>query len=144
MQISRAFKMAVLACALVCAPACDKGLGRNVITSLRISPDEAGSRTPSSFPSAATVYVIVRVANVREKSKVLSRIFYENVEGQPPNTEIPNAQKEAPVQGDTGYAAFNYFYSGDGWPKGTYRVEVSLVTASGEERDRKSATFNVS
>ena len=146
MRNSRLFRTLTLISLMLAALAsCNVGVGRNVIASLKISPDEAGSRTPSSFPQAATVYVIVRVANARERLKVVCRVYNEQVAGQQTGTEIEGSMREAEVTGgENGYAAFNYSHAGEGWPKGTYRVEVRLLSLSGVEKDQKADTFVVS
>ena len=42
------------------------------------------------------------------------------------------------------YATFPYSYTDQGWPRGTFRVEVSMFDENGERVDRKVDTFTVS
>lgn len=142
-------KIVLAACALVVVVASSlttSGCGWRAtkVSSLHVSADREGSRKPSSFPPPATVYVIALVSNPRVKHKVKARVLYESVEGQAAGSEVPYSQKEFDLYENTRHATFPYEYAGGGWPKGTYRVEVSLHDEAGAQVDQRSDTFVVS
>jgi hypothetical protein len=44
----------------------------------------------------------------------------------------------------SGTATFTFTPPPDGWPKGKYKLEVSMLNEEGQQKDQKTASFTVS
>jgi len=110
------------------------------ISSLKISSDEAGKEETKTFKPGDKVYTTAQISNNGGKVDVKWRILYDDGDkaGQP----VPGAEKSLEVEGDRP-ASFWITLPPDGFRNGRYKSEVSM-TYSGEQKDQKSATFEVS
>jgi len=112
------------------------------LSSLKVSKDKAGSSETSAFGPNDTVYVVGTVSNAPGKVKVKGLLAFDDVAGQQPGP-IPGLEKTLDLDG-SGTATYTFTPPPAGWPKGKYKVEVTLMDDSGAQKDQKSATFTIS
>ena len=112
------------------------------LSSLKVSKDKAGSSETSAFGPNDTVYVVGTVSNAPGKVKVKGLLAFDDVAGQQPGP-IPGLEKTLDLEG-SGTATYTFTPPPAGWPKGKYKVEVTLMDDSGAQKDQKSATFTIS
>jgi len=112
------------------------------LSSLKVSKDKAGSSETSTFGPNDTVYVVGTVSNAPGKVKVKGLLAFDEVAGQQPGP-IPGLEKILDLEG-SGTATYTFTPPPAGWPKGKYKVEVTLMDDSGAQKDQKSATFTIS
>ena len=112
------------------------------LSSLKVSKDKAGSSETSTFGPNDTVYVVGTVSNAPGKVKVKGLLAFDDVAGQQPGP-IPGLEKTLDLEG-SGTATYTFTPPPAGWPKGKYKVEVTLMDDSGAQKDQKSATFTIS
>jgi hypothetical protein len=112
------------------------------LSSLKLSKDKSASSETSSFGPNDTVYGVGTVSNAPGKVKVKGLLAFEDVEGQKQGP-IPGLEKTLDLEG-SGTATYTFTPPPDGWPKGKYKIEVTLMDEKGEQKDQKSATFTVS
>ncbi len=110
------------------------------ISSLKVSSDEAGKEETKSFKPGDKVYTIAKIANNGGKVEVKRRILYD--EGDKAGQPVTGAEKTLEVEGDRP-AVFWITLPPAGFKDGRYKSEVSMIY-SGEQKDQKSATFEVS
>ena len=112
------------------------------LSSVKIGKDKAVASESSSFSPTDTVYAVGTVSNAPGKVKVKGLLAFEDVEGQKQGP-IPGLEKTLDLEG-SGTATYSFTPPPDGWPKGKYKIEVTLMDDSGAQKDQKSATFTVS
>jgi hypothetical protein len=112
------------------------------LSSVKISKDKSGSPETSSFAAEDTIYVVGTVSNAPGKVKVKGALAFEDVEGQKPGP-IPGLEKTLDLEG-SGTATYTFTPPPSGWPKGKYKVEVTMMDDSGQQKDQKSASFTIS
>jgi hypothetical protein len=126
---------AVMAVVLAC------GATTANISSLKISTDEQGKNETKSFRAGDKVYAVAQIANNGGKVDAKFRVLYDDVEGQQSGNQLPGAEKTLEVEGDRP-AIFWITLPPGGLKNGRYKVEVSM-TYAGEQKDQKTATFDV-
>ena len=99
-------------------------------------------KSPDSFHLLAKVYTVAQISNNVGKVQAKFRILYDDVEGQTAGTLVQGAEKTLDVEGDRP-AIFWITLPPSGFQNGRYKVDVSMLY-SGEQKDQKSATFDVS
>ncbi len=109
------------------------------ISSLKVSTDEAGKDETKTFKPGDKVYTVAQISNNGGKVEVKWRILYD--EGDKAGQPVPGAEKSLEVEGDRP-AVFWITLPPAGFKDGRYKSEVSM-TYSGEQKDQKSATFEV-
>jgi hypothetical protein len=112
------------------------------ISSLKIGKDKAVSSESSSFGPNDTVYAVGTVANAPGAVKVKGLLAFEDVAGEQAGP-IPGLEKTLDLPGN-GTATYTFTPPPTGWPKGKYKIEVTLTDDSGAQKDQKSETFSVS
>ena len=112
------------------------------LSSVKVSKDKTGLSETSSFGPNDTVYVVGTVSNAPGKVKVKGLLAFDDVAGQQPGP-IPGLEKTLDLEG-SGTATYTFTPPPDGWPKGKYKVEATLMDDSGAQKDQKTATFTVS
>jgi len=112
------------------------------LSSVKVSKDKSGSPETGSFGPEDTIYVVGTVSNAPGKVKVKGALAFEDVEGQKPGP-IPGLEKTLDLEG-SGTATYTFTPPPSGWPKGKYKVEVTLMDDSGQQKDQKSASFSIS
>lgn len=109
-----ALVLAQLACAV----------GEPTLSNVRTARDSDGAQPASTFGAFDTVYVVSDLANGVAGNIITSRWFAENVEGVDPNFLIDEADINVTEETFNGTIYFYFEPPADGWPTGTYRVEV--------------------
>jgi len=112
------------------------------ISSVKIGKDKAVNTESTSFDPSDTVYVVATISNAPGKVKVKGRLVVEEAEGQQTGP-VPGLERTLDLDG-SGTATYTFTPPPNGWPKGTYKVEITLMTESGEQKGEKSVTFSVS
>lgn len=110
------------------------------ISSMKISSDKAGEKETSSFKPGDAIYTTGKISNNGGKVDVKWRIVYD--EGDKAGQPVPGAEKTLEAEGDQPFV-FWITLPPAGFPNGRYKSEVSMMY-SGEQKDQKSATFEVS
>jgi hypothetical protein len=126
---------------LAVALACNFNFSTANIGSLKLGKNKDANPETTEFAPNDTVYAVAEISNVPGKVKVKGRAVIDDVPGQEAGKTIPGTEKELDME-SSGTATFNYSATG-GWPAGKYKVEVTLLTDSGEQKDQKTATFTV-
>jgi hypothetical protein len=113
------------------------------IGSLKVSTDEEGKNEAKSFKPGDKVYAVAQISNNVGKVQAKFRVLFDDVEGQKSGTLVQGAEKTLDVEGSRP-AIFWITLPRAGFNNGRYKVEVSMLTESGEQKDQKTATFEVS
>ncbi len=106
--------LAQLACAV----------GEPTLSNVRTARDSDGAQPSTTFGVFDTVYVVSDLANGVAGNIITSRWFAENVEGVDPNFLIDEADINVTEETFNGTIYFYFEPPADGWPTGTYRVEI--------------------
>jgi hypothetical protein len=122
--------------------ACNFNVSTANISSLKVGKDPKVETETSTFSPNDTVYAIATLSNTSSKWKMRCRLYFEDVEGEDKGKLVPESEQTLNME-SAGTASYKYTYGG-GWPKGKYKVEVSMITEEGEQKDQKTATFTVS
>jgi len=138
-RLSSFLGLGILACVVL---ACKFNATTANISSLKLGKDRTVSEQSSEFAPQDTVYGVATVSNVPDKVQVKGRLLIEEVEGQKTGP-IPGLEDTVDLPGD-GTATFTFTPPSAGWPKGKYKMEILLLTESGEQKDQEVAAFSVS
>ena len=112
------------------------------LSSLKVGKDKDVSQETSSFAANDTIYAVATVSNAPGKVKVKGQLVIEDVPGQQTGP-VPGLEKTIELPG-SGTATFTFTPTSDGWPKGKYKIETTMINEQGEQKDQKSASFSVS
>lgn len=110
------------------------------ISSVKVGKDADVGTEASTFAPSDTVYAVAIISNASENLKVKGRVLADNVEGLQ-SGPVPGAEKTIDLAG-SGTVKFNF--SAGEWPKGTYKLEVTMMNEGGEQKDQKTVNFTVS
>ncbi len=134
----------VCALALVLATmlACKFSFSTANISSLKIGKDKDVSTTASTFGPRDAVYVVAEVSNAPSKSKLRGRLLIDKIEGYESGKMVPGAETTLDLPGSA-TGNFTFTPNSNGWPAGSYKVEVTLLNEEGEQKDQKTETFTV-
>jgi len=113
------------------------------IGSLKVSTDEEGKNEAKNFKPGDKIHAVAQIANNPGKVQAKFRLLFDDVEGQTAGTMVPGAEKTLEVDGSRP-AIFWVTLPASGFENGRYKFEVSMLTESGEQKDQKTATFEVS
>ena len=113
------------------------------IGSLKIATDEEGKNETKSFKPGDKVYAVAQISNNPGKVQAKFRVLYDDVKGQQSGELLEGAEKTIDVEGSRP-AFFWITLPGSGFNNGRYRVEVSMLTENGGQKDQKTSTFDVS
>jgi hypothetical protein len=127
---------------LVSAAACSFSVSTANLSSLKLSKDKGAAQETSNFATDDTIYGVAEVSNAPGKVKVKGRLIIDDVEGEQ-SGPIPGLEKTVDLPG-SGTATFTFSPPPAGWPKGKYKVEVLMLNEGGEQKDQKTASFDVS
>lgn len=111
------------------------------ISSLKVSTDEQGKNESKSFKPGDKVYSVAQISNNSGTVQAKFRVLFDDVEGQSAGTMVPGAEKTLDVEGDRP-AIFWITLPPAGFKNGRYKIECSMIY-SGEQKDQKTATFDV-
>jgi hypothetical protein len=127
---------------LAVALACNFNFSTANISSLKVGKDEKATSDTATFSPRDKVYIVSTLSNTSDKWKMRCRLYFDDVQGQKSGEMIPDSEKIIELPG-AGTATFWYTWGGQGWPNGKYKAEVVMINDKGEEKDKKSANFNV-
>lgn len=106
------------------------------ISSLKIGKDKSVSTESSNFGPSDTVYAVATIGNAISKVKVKGRLVIEDAPGE----KGPEDTVELP---GSGTATFTFTPPSSGFPTGKYKIEVTMLNEDGEQKDQKTASFEV-
>ncbi|HEV7395912.1 MAG TPA: hypothetical protein VGN86_05325 [Pyrinomonadaceae bacterium] len=112
------------------------------ISSLKITNDEAGKNETKSFKPGDKIYAIATISNNGGKVQAKFRVLYDDVAGEKSGTLVQGAEKTLDVEGSRP-AVFWITLPPAGFGNGRYKVEVNMLTETGEQKDQKTAMFDV-
>ncbi|HEY6805422.1 MAG TPA: hypothetical protein VI306_17725 [Pyrinomonadaceae bacterium] len=113
------------------------------ISSLKLATDEGGKNETTSFKPGDTVYALAAISNNPGKVQAKFRVLYEDVKGEKAGSVVQGAEKTLDVDGSRP-VSFWVTLPPTGFGNGKYKVEVLMLNDKGEQKDQKSATFDVS
>lgn len=119
--------MALAALALIISTlACSIGSGEPTLSNVRTAKDENGEQVSSVFSTTDTIYVVGDISNGKQGNVVSSKWMVSNVEGYDPGYVIDEV--DLTLDKDQFSYSVNFYFEPptDGWPAGTYKVEVSF------------------
>jgi hypothetical protein len=112
------------------------------ISSLKLSSDEEGKNEAKSFKPGDKVYATAQISNNPGKIQTKFRILFDEVEGQNSGTLVEGAEKTLDIEGSRP-AIFWITLPNRGFQNGRYKLEVTMLNESGEQKDQETATFDV-
>lgn len=109
---------ALIASTLACAA------GEPSLSNVRTARDADGTQLSATFSSTDTIYVVSDVANGVKGNVISSKWMVSSVEGYDPGFLIDEV--ELILEEDQLSYSVNFYFEPptDGWPVGTYKVEV--------------------
>lgn len=109
---------ALIASTLACAA------GEPTLSNVRTAFDEDGKQLSSVFSTTDTIYVVSDLANGLKGNVVSSKWIVSSVEGYDPGFVIDEV--DLTLDEDQLAYSVNFYFEPptDGWPVGTYKVEV--------------------
>lgn len=113
------------------------------ISSLKVSTDEEGKNETKNFKPGDKVYSIAQIGNNPGKVQAKFRVLFDDVKGQQSGTPVEGAEKTLEIDGSRP-AIFWVTLPAKGFYNGRYKVEVDMLNEKGEQKDQKTATFDVS
>ncbi|HEX8492007.1 MAG TPA: hypothetical protein VF658_04140 [Pyrinomonadaceae bacterium] len=143
MSVKRWSLVCAVCLLLVSATACKFSFTTANISSLKLSKNKDASSTDSSFGPRDTIYAVAEVSNAPGKLKLKGRLLVDNIEGYQSGMVVPGAETTIDLPGSA-TGTFTFTPNAGGWPNGSYKVEVDMLTEDGEKKDQKTATFTVS
>jgi hypothetical protein len=116
--------LAVLAL-IISTLACSLG-GEPTLSNVRTAKDENGDQVSSVFSATDTIYVVGDISNGKKGNVVSSKWMVSSVEGYDPGYVIDEV--DLTLDEDQLSYSINFYFEPptDGWPTGTYKVEVSF------------------
>ena len=122
--------------------ACNFSASTANISSVKIGKDRNVNQEATIFESSDPIYVIATISNAPSKVKVKGQMIVESAEGLTAGP-FPGLEKTLDLDG-SGTATYSFTPPPSGWPKGKYKVEVTMMDDSGAQKDQKSVSFSVS
>ena len=113
------------------------------LSSFKLGKDKEVSTETSKFGPKDEVWGKVEVANAPGKVTLKFGLIQVKVDGQPENLRNPGTDYNLELSG-SGTGTCHLTPPPTGWPAGTYRVEVAMLTDTGEQKDQKTADFTIS
>ena len=114
--------LALIASTLACAA------GEPTLSNVRTAKDDSGKELSSVFSPTDTIYVVGDLTNGKKGNVVSSKWMVSNVEGYDPGYVIDDV--DLTLDKDQLAYTINFYFEPptDGWPAGTYKVEVYFNT----------------
>ncbi|MBI3163451.1 MAG: hypothetical protein IPG44_05655 [Anaerolineales bacterium] len=98
--------------------------GEPTLSNVRTARDEDGAQAASTFGAFDTIYVVTDLANGVAGNTITSRWFFDNVPGFESGALIDESTIDVTEESFNGTVYFFFPPQTDGWPLGTYKVEV--------------------
>jgi len=111
------------------------------ISSVKIGKDRNVNQETTSFADSDPIYVVATISNAPGKVKVKGQMIVESAEGVSAGP-FPGLEKTLDLDG-SGTATYSFTPPPSGWPKGKYKVDVTMMDDSGAQKDQKSVSFSV-
>lgn len=108
----------LIAAQLACA------VGEPTLSNVRTAKDEDGAQVTSTFGAFDTIYVVGDLANGVAGNQITSRWYFDNVPGATSGSLIDESTIDVTEESFNGTVYFFFPPQTDGWPLGTYKVEV--------------------
>lgn len=98
-------------------------VGEPTLSNIRSAKDQDGNQPSSTFATTDTIYIVSDLANGAVGNQITSRWYIESAAGFDPNFFIEESTIDV---NETGINLVYFFYPApvDGFPVGTYKVEV--------------------
>src|SRR5581483_451985 len=128
-------------CLLAILVACNFSPTTANISGVKIGKDRNVNQEATTFAGSDPVYVIATISNAPGKVKVKGQMMVESAEGLSAGP-IPGLEKTLDLDG-SGTATYSFTPPPSGWPKGKYKVDVTMMDDSGAQKDQKSVNFSV-
>ncbi len=122
--------------------ACNFSASTANISSVKIGKDRNVNQEATTFEGSDPIYVIATISNAPSKVKVKGQMIVESAEGLTAGP-LPGLEKTLDLDG-SGTATYSFTPPPSGWPKGKYKVDVTMMDDSGAQKDQKSVSFSVS
>ncbi len=122
--------------------ACNFSASTANISSVKIGKDRNVNQETTNFEGSDPIYVAATISNAPGKVKVKGQMIVESAEGLTAGP-LPGLEKTLDLEG-SGTATYSFTPPPAGWPKGKYKVEVTMMDDSGAQKDQKSVSFSVS
>ena len=113
------------------------------ISSFKLGKDKDVTTEASKFGPKDEVWAKAEVSNVPSKVTLKFGLILVKVEGQPENLRNPGTDYSIDMAA-SGTGTYHLTPPPSGWPAGSYRVEVVMLTDTGEQKAQKTADFTVS
>lgn len=141
MPTKRLESMIGLGLLVAAALACSFSASTANISSVKVGKDKGVSTQATTFGPSDTIYGVAEISNSPGKVTAKGRLNFDDVEGHPAGP-VPGAEASVELPGS---AAANFTFSppATGWPKGKYKLDVTMLNENGEQKDEKTATFTV-
>ena len=112
------------------------------LSSFKLGKDKEVTAEASKFAPTEEIWAKTEVSNVPSKVTLKFSLILVKVEGQPENLHNPGTDYSLDMA-SSGVGTYHLTPPESGWPAGKYRVEVAMITDSGEQKDQKTAEFTV-
>jgi hypothetical protein len=109
---------------------------------IQISGDESGTPEKTVFKTNEKIYVVVRFLGIPEAEGLKFRLVADEVEGVEAGESL-DGEVYKTDKGDGGVVPFTLTPGPDGWKRGTYHVELNLITEDGESRTLKTRDLTI-
>jgi hypothetical protein len=113
---------------IVSTLACAAG-GEPTLSNVRTAKDEDGAQPATIFGATDTIYVVTDLSNGVKGNLVTSKWYAVDVVDVEPNFLIDTAEKSIEDDSFSGTVFFYFEPPTDGWPAGTYKVEIYFNAA---------------
>ena len=122
---SKKFSILLALIALIVASLACGGPTEPTMSNVRMAKDQDGNQPATTFGVSETIFVVGDLAAMQVGNAVETRWFTDNVDGYDPNFLIDSSSLTIDTA-NTDYFYFEFAAPPDGWPTGTYKVEVYL------------------
>ncbi len=124
MHLNKKWLSILLAAIVLIAAQLACAVGEPTFSNVRTAKDQDGTQPSTTFGVTDTIYVVGDLANGVAGNQITSRWYAENVPGVDPNFFIDEAVVDVTEETFNGTIYFFFEPPTDGWPTGTYKVEV--------------------
>jgi len=128
-------------CLLAVLLACNFSATSANISSVKLGKDRNVNQETTTFAGSDPIYVVATISNAPGKVKVKGQMIVDSAEGLSAGP-FPGLEKTLDLNG-SGTATYSFTPPPSGWPKGKYKVEVTMMDDSGTQKDQKSVSFSV-
>jgi len=128
-------------CLLAVLLACNFSATTANISSVKLGKDRNVNQETTTFAPSDPIYVVATISNAPGKVKVKGQMIVDSAEGLSAGP-FPGLEKTLDLDG-SGTATYSFTPPPSGWPKGKYKVDVTMMDDSGAQKGQKSVGFSV-